>query len=122
LAERLSQNAETRPSVSVATGQRRGRLQRLLEALAISVVRTFEQAMKEMQKASSETPGQRAALVPNRCYQCHGRFGLIRHRYALRHFCTKECVSDLGTTVIAKCIASKSGQSFSPANDAKSAA
>jgi hypothetical protein len=92
LAERLSQNAETRPSVSVATGQRRGRLQRLLEALAISVVRTFEQAMKEMQKASSETPGQRAALVPNRCYQCHGRFGLIRHRYALRHFCTKECV------------------------------
>jgi hypothetical protein len=48
--------------------------------------------MKEMQKAWSEAPGQRPALAPNRCYQCHGRFGLIRHRYALKQFCTKECL------------------------------
>jgi hypothetical protein len=48
--------------------------------------------MKEMQKASSETPGRRPALTPNRCYQCQGRFGLIRHRYALKQFCTKECL------------------------------
>jgi hypothetical protein len=48
--------------------------------------------MKEMQKASPETTGRRPALAPNRCYQCHGRFGLIRHRYARRQFCTKDCV------------------------------
>ena len=27
-----------------------------------------------------------------RCYQCNGRFGLIRHRFALKQFCSKNCV------------------------------
>jgi hypothetical protein len=62
------------------------------EPLVWAISRTIEPAMKEMQKASSETSGQRPALTPNRCYQCHGRFGLIRHRYALRQFCTKQCL------------------------------
>jgi hypothetical protein len=28
-----------------------------------------------------------------RCYQCHGRFGLIRYRFAQKQFCSKQCVS-----------------------------
>jgi hypothetical protein len=67
-------------------------LLRTQEPLVSTIARTIEPAMKEMQKASSETPGQRSALTPNRCYQCHGRFGLVRHRYALRQFCTKQCL------------------------------
>jgi hypothetical protein len=27
-----------------------------------------------------------------RCYQCNGRFGLIRYRFAQRQFCSKQCV------------------------------
>lgn len=65
-----------------------------MRASAVSVddLTRYRPAMKEMQKASFETPGQRPALTPNRCYQCHGRFGLIRYRYALRRFCTKQCL------------------------------
>jgi hypothetical protein len=29
-----------------------------------------------------------------RCRQCEGSFGLIRHRYALRQFCSKECLHE----------------------------
>jgi hypothetical protein len=28
-----------------------------------------------------------------RCFQCNGRFGLIRYRYGLKHFCSKRCVN-----------------------------
>ena len=27
-----------------------------------------------------------------RCYQCDGRFGLIRHRFALKQFCSRRCL------------------------------
>jgi hypothetical protein len=27
-----------------------------------------------------------------RCYQCHGHFGLVRRRFALKQFCSKACV------------------------------
>jgi hypothetical protein len=29
-----------------------------------------------------------------RCYQCNGRFGLVRHRFALKQFCSKHCVEN----------------------------
>jgi hypothetical protein len=28
-----------------------------------------------------------------RCFQCNGRFGLIRYRRGLKHFCSKWCVN-----------------------------
>ena len=28
-----------------------------------------------------------------RCFQCNGRFGLIRYRYGLQHFCSQRCVN-----------------------------
>jgi hypothetical protein len=30
----------------------------------------------------------------NRCQLCEGRFGLIRHRCALRQFCSKACLHE----------------------------
>ena len=27
-----------------------------------------------------------------RCYQCDERFGLIRHRFGLKQFCSKRCL------------------------------
>ena len=27
-----------------------------------------------------------------RCYLCNGPFGLIRHRFALKQFCSKQCL------------------------------
>ena len=27
-----------------------------------------------------------------RCYQCDGQFGLIRHRFALKQFCSERCL------------------------------
>jgi hypothetical protein len=32
-----------------------------------------------------------------RCYQCNGRFGLIRHTFALKQFCSKQCVDKYKT-------------------------
>ena len=29
-----------------------------------------------------------------RCHGCEGSFGLIRHRYSLRQFCSKECLHE----------------------------
>ena len=28
------------------------------------------------------------------CFQCHGRFGLIRYRHASKHFCSKRCMTE----------------------------
>ena len=28
-----------------------------------------------------------------RCFQCNGRFGLIRYRHGLKHFCSKKCLN-----------------------------
>ena len=35
---------------------------------------------------------------PNRCHLCNRGFGLIRHRFALRQFCSKACVAEYRTT------------------------
>jgi hypothetical protein len=29
----------------------------------------------------------------SRCYQCNGRFGLVRHRLGLMQFCSTRCLS-----------------------------
>jgi hypothetical protein len=29
---------------------------------------------------------------PKRCYQCHGRFGLMRRTYHLHQFCSAHCL------------------------------
>jgi hypothetical protein len=34
-----------------------------------------------------------------RCYQCDGRFGLTRHRLALKQFCSTGCLSKYQETV-----------------------
>jgi hypothetical protein len=30
----------------------------------------------------------------NRCYRCNGRFGLVRHRFAVKAFCSKRCLNE----------------------------
>jgi hypothetical protein len=45
-----------------------------------------------MQKVFAETHKRPARLAPNRCYHCHGHFGLIRHRFAFKQFCSKACL------------------------------
>jgi hypothetical protein len=51
---------------------------------------------KEKQKESPERPAIRQGAL-GRCYQCDGRFGLIRHRFALKQFCSKECLGTYKT-------------------------
>jgi len=36
---------------------------------------------------------KKGSLV-KRCYHCNQRFGLIRHRFALKQFCSKQCLND----------------------------
>jgi hypothetical protein len=37
-----------------------------------------------------------------RCYQCNGRFGLIRRRLALKQFCSKRCLNEYKTNTEVK--------------------
>jgi hypothetical protein len=32
-------------------------------------------------------------VVAKRCYQCKGHFGLIRHRFGLKQFCSTRCLT-----------------------------
>jgi hypothetical protein len=41
---------------------------------------------------SSEPLQHRGIPGTKRCYLCNGRFGLIRHRFALKQFCSKQCM------------------------------
>jgi hypothetical protein len=34
----------------------------------------------------------RQSVMNNRCAQCHGKFGLVRHRRDFKPFCSKHCV------------------------------
>lgn len=34
----------------------------------------------------------RAQINRSRCYQCGGPFGLIRHRFAFKKFCSQNCL------------------------------
>jgi hypothetical protein len=45
----------------------------------------------KMRLGVDETP---RTVRPNRCYQCNGRFGLIRHKSALKQFCSKACLAE----------------------------
>jgi len=43
----------------------------------------------EMRERFSKPP-----LDGNRCYQCNGRLGLIRHRAGLKSFCSNRCLNE----------------------------
>ena len=48
-------------------------------------------------KSMDDQEGVRAAsrkMRLNRCYQCNGSFGLIRHKFAVKQFCSKACVAE----------------------------
>ena len=42
-----------------------------------------------------------------RCYRCGGRFGLIRHRLALKQFCSQRCLSEYKAEIPGKISRSK---------------
>jgi hypothetical protein len=41
---------------------------------------------------SPEPLQHRALPGTKRCHSCSGPFGLIRHRFALKQFCSKQCL------------------------------
>jgi hypothetical protein len=47
-----------------------------------------------------------------RCYQCDGRFGLIRYRLALNQFCSRRCLNKYKADLSVQYFASKSAQVF----------
>jgi hypothetical protein len=47
---------------------------------------------KQMQENFPELSKHSGPVAIKHCYQCNGRFGLIRRRFALKQFCSKECV------------------------------
>jgi hypothetical protein len=49
---------------------------------------------EKMQDRSPELPATRRDTEKKRCYQCDGRFGLIRNRFALKQFCSKHCLNE----------------------------
>jgi hypothetical protein len=34
-----------------------------------------------------------------RCYQCGGRFGLVRRRLGMKQFCSKKCLNQYNTQI-----------------------
>jgi hypothetical protein len=40
----------------------------------------------------SDKTNRRASKSKPRCEICNGRFGLIRHRFARKQFCSKRCL------------------------------
>jgi hypothetical protein len=49
---------------------------------------------EDMQERSPELPQTLRKPGMQRCYQCNGRFGLIRRRFALKQFCSKRCLDE----------------------------
>jgi len=47
---------------------------------------------EEMQDHYPGQPPPFRTADRKRCYQCHGRFGLIRRKFALKQFCSNQCV------------------------------
>jgi len=45
-----------------------------------------------MQEPSPELPTKLGKIRTNRCYECHGHFGLIRRKFAMKQFCSIRCV------------------------------
>ena len=48
---------------------------------------------------SDALPSARTKSRTNRCYQCNGRFGLIRCRLALKQFCSERCLNKYKTNM-----------------------
>jgi hypothetical protein len=52
---------------------------------------------EEMQERFSELPPTLRKAGMKRCHQCNGHFGLIRHKLALNHFCSRRCLNKYKT-------------------------
>jgi hypothetical protein len=48
---------------------------------------------EEMQERRPELRPAPGKAGMKRCYQCNGHFGLTRHRFAQKHFCSNPCLS-----------------------------
>jgi hypothetical protein len=44
-------------------------------------------------------PSARTKGRTRRCYQCNGRFGLVRHRLGFKQFCSTRCLGQYKTDV-----------------------
>jgi hypothetical protein len=55
-----------------------------------------KEEMQEQNRFPEPPPTLRKA-DNKRCHHCNGRFGLIRHRFALKHFCSKRCLDGYKT-------------------------
>jgi hypothetical protein len=51
----------------------------------------------EDMQSDPATPSVLKKSRTNRCYQCNGRFGLVRHRLGLRQFCSTRCLGQYRT-------------------------
>jgi hypothetical protein len=47
---------------------------------------------KVTQEPCPELPQTLSKPGMQRCYQCNGRFGLIRRRFGMKQFCSTRCV------------------------------
>ena len=47
-----------------------------------------------------------------RCYTCNGRFGLIRHKFAQKQFCSKQCLDRYKSDTARKSSSSKQSIDF----------
>ena len=52
---------------------------------------------EEMQERLPEMPPPLRKGGMNRCYQCNGPFGLVRHRLGFKTFCSKRCLDNYKT-------------------------
>ena len=50
------------------------------------------QHLIQMQVPSPELPTKLGKTRTTRCYECHGHFGLIRRKFAMKQFCSRRCV------------------------------
>jgi hypothetical protein len=48
----------------------------------------------------------------NRCYQCNGHFGLIRRRFALKQFCSTQCLNKYKASTDRKAVRLKDWADF----------
>jgi hypothetical protein len=55
--------------------------------------------VEDVQGDPPATPSAPRKGRTNRCYQCNGRFGLVRHRLGLKQFCSTRCLSQYKTEV-----------------------
>ena len=49
--------------------------------------------VEDKQEGSPAMPSTVLKGATKRCYQCNGRFGLVRHRLGLKQFCSNRCIN-----------------------------